>query len=404
MKRRKIAIGLPIVTNNKTNKRNGDDYIMAIKLEMNGATFTFETTEEYEAFTKLHNEAGEVEAAKEDSKEETLYMIKSEYVDTDNPEADFKDGADRMLLVKTGEDVTGIMALVFDVEVKAVDAYGEHEEGDVIGSLVAVNDEHLYEVTREEFEAKKAAYLAEKDALKVGDLIAGNELSERYTITTDRALMRVISVNASGESMRVEVIKHVSRPKCDWHGYDVGTKEFVKTTEEEFDAKHGITKQEETDKDANVPEGYEKVSFADAKEGDYFLALEDGMDILAGEMYVLSEGCEGRLEFFDDMADERNLSWRDEDKDGIVIRKIAEEDTQEEPVKALKIEAGDVVRTKRKYTDVFGDSIKDNRLAVVLEVRPSGVITVKQRSGKDYVIINAEDVESTLELVAKAIK
>lgn len=585
---------------------------MAIKLEMDGTVFTFDTTEEYAAFTKLHNEVAEVEAAKEEpikvgdmveiigntdfyhdheignvgeviylddedylvnvdgheqyvpkqdvkkvgatakkeAQKETFYMIKSEYVDTDTEgQREFKKGADEVLIGNKRE-ADGLVALVTDYEFigDVIERFdGEDREG-----KVAFDVEHVYEVTREEFEAKKQAYLAEKEAIKVGDLITGTD-DNPYGLTNEYALMEVVdSMDNDCDDLRVRRLKHADgRTLDDSTVYGVESKHFVKTTEEEFDAKHGIETKKEAKKE--VPEGFVKVSFAAAKEGDYFLALVDGFDIEAGEMYVLSERCEGGLEFIDDEADERKLSWRDEDEDGIVIRKIVEEDAQEESFKVgdkvrvkasyyhnfpegtigtiekqsfgstkwvvktdekslqgiecslsgagtqsideahlehvsldevtdkpsfkegdkvrvkaadyhhiedgyvgtitsissgnthkshgeviatpyfvgwqfiaakdltlvdegltidgdvdvssvYKIEEGDVVRTTRKYTDFLDDSIKEGRLAVVLETRDSGAITVKQRSGKDYIVINAEDVEDTLELVAKAIK
>lgn len=517
---------------------------MAIKLEMDGATFTFETMEEYEAFTKLHNETGEVEVAKEEpikegdmveiigdtdfyhdhvigdigevidmddddylvyvdgheqyvpkydvkkvdakqkeeAQKETFYMIKSEYVDTDTDgQRDFKKGADGVLIGNKRE-ADGLVALLIGYEF--VGDVIERFDGEVREGRVSFSDEHIYEVTREEFEAKKEAHLAEKDALKEGDIITGNESSSRYTITTDEALMRVISVSEPGESVRVEVIKHVSRPKCEWPSYVVNPAHFDKTTEEEFNAKHGIESKKEAQ---DVPEGFEKVSFADAKEGDYFLALECGTDIEKGEKYKLYEDYDGDLEFLDEVDDERMLDNRIEDEDGIVIRKIVEEGAQEETQKdsfkegdrvrvkeafyhrfpegtigtiekpsydsttwivktddeslqgisclysgagtqsikereltlvdegltidgdvevskVNKIETGDVVRAKTKYKDSFGDSVDKDSFAIVNTVCGDGDIFIKQRMDSRSVLVDAEDVESTLELVAKAIK
>lgn len=411
---------------------------MTIKLEMDGATLTFETTEEYAAFTKLHNEVAEVEAAKEES-------------------------------------------------------------------------------------------------IKVGDIITGTD-DNPYGLTNERALREVVDCWASfGDDLRVKRFKHADgRTLDDSTVYNVESKYFVKTTEEEFDTKHGITKQEETDKGAHkdVPEGYEKVSFGDAEEGDYFLALEYGADIEKGEKYKLREDYDGDLEFIDDGGDERMLINRDEDDEGIVIRKIVEEETKKESFKVgdkVKIigntgilhhfdigsigtiqnvdrdgyyvveqgyvsqfispedltlvtdeeetkkepfkigdkvriigndsvhafdisevvtviggrqewtkgkqyhdcenedgvrsyvrtydaelveedtnkptfKEGDIVRTKKKYTDSFGDSIKEDRLAEVRDVAYDGGFLIKQRADKVAVFVVEEDVESTLELVAKAIK
>ncbi|MCU7556584.1 hypothetical protein [Macrococcus capreoli] len=695
MMRINIAIGLPIVTKNKRNAKakKGDDYIMAIKLEANGTTFTFDTMEEYEAFAKIHAENGDVDAqkdvpqgyakvsyegakdgdyflakeygsditpgtkylierdvcddlifyddendardlachyenglilrkidaesttdnedeikvgdkveiignggsirhyyeigvvgvvlgvdensyrikvdkleqhvyktdvkkagvvAEEEPKEETFYMIKSEYVDTDEVKSEeFGVGADRMLLTKTGEEVKGFIALMYDIELKVVDAYGEHKEGDIVGGLVAVNEYHIYEVTREEFEAKKKAYLAEKDApFKVGDIVTCID-GDAYAWTTDEALMKVVELLEEDNEITVEVLKHVKYEHCLHGEYPVDPQYFVKTTEEEFNAKHGITTKEEPNK--NVPEGYEKVSFEDAKEGDYFLALEDVTDIEEGEKYELYEDSWDGLSFEDEDGDERELIDFDENEEGIVIRKVSEaksdkskfkvgdkvrvkaavyhnfpegtigtvekhshnkswvvktdeaslqrfdcmfggkgtqsisevdlehvvETVKDEPVKpaikvgdivkvrakgyhylkdgvlakviategsfvtegidvevepldgdnafrsavhnetqfveikdltlvieeeTYKIEIGDVVRTKTNYTDGYNDSIKKGRLSIVKDVRSNGVVVVEQRLDKEYVIVEAEDVESTLELVAKAIK
>ncbi|UBH21924.1 hypothetical protein LAU42_09115 [Macrococcus armenti] len=94
----------------------------------------------------------------------------------------------------------------------------------------------------------------------------------------------------------------------------------------------------ETKEGKRVPEGYERVSFVDAKEGDFFLALDDECDITAGNKYELREDYDGDLEFDDDVEDARMLENRDEDVDGIVIRKIAEDNTEDAPLKK-----GDVV-------------------------------------------------------------
>lgn len=359
---------------------------MAIKLEMDGATFTFETTEEYEAFTKLH-----VDVAEEEPKEETFYMIKSEYVDTDeDSDREFSKGADRMLLVKTGEDVKGLMALVFDVEVKAVDAYGEHKEGDVIDSLVAVNDEHLYEVTRAEFEAKKEAYLsAEKEtkeeSIKVGDVV---EIIGDTTFYHDHEIGDVGEVvDMDDDDYLVVVDGHEQYvPKEDVKKVDTTAEEPQKEPQKDS-FKVGDKVSVKAAFYHNFPEG--TIGTIEKQSHDSTTWIVKTEEESLQDISCLSSGAGTQS------IKERELTLVEE---GLTI------DGDVEVSNVNKIEEGDVVRTKTKYTDVFGDSVEKDYFVFVNTVCGDGDIFVKQQMSSRSVLVDAEDVEDTLELVAKAIK
>lgn len=148
----------------------------------------------------------------------------------------------------------------------------------------------------------------------------------------------------------------------------------------------------ETKEGKKVPEGYERVPFAAAEEGDFYLAIDDKMGITAGDKYELSEDYDGDLEFVDDDGDVRFLINRNEYVDGIVIRKIAEDASFKE---------GDIVTgtSYRRY-----GFTTDKALMQVTNVF-DGEIAVKiiksvdypQKEGREYTVCPEYFVKTTEE-------
>lgn len=301
---------------------------MAIKLTIDGAELAFDTVAEYNEFARTNAE------------------IKDEGVAADEITTQ-KDE------IKLGDTVE-VIGNTHD--------YHGHKIGE-IGVVTEINDEDGdYEVNVNGFKN----YVLKQDVKKIDsemqkslDIEGGELVGKVVKFTGDWSSFvevgtyRVDEYDSTDGTYHLETLDGESVPgSWTYREYLI-----VLDDEAEYSAQEDI---------AEIPEGYEKVSFEDAKEGDYFLALTASIDIEVGEKYELVEDYEGDLEFDDDGADARMLKNRKEDVDGIVIRKIAEDDTEDAPIKKGDIVTGtsDSIyayttdKALMEVTDVFDGEIE----------------------------------------------
>lgn len=380
---------------------------MAIKLTLDGAELTFDTVAEYNEFARTNAAiTDEGVAADEITTQEDEIRIgdKVEIIGNTNDEH-YHDIGDIGVVVgfyfaDIDVRVNDLMQTVRRADVKKVDSeakegkripegyervsFSDAEEGDFYLALDCYCDiekGRKYVITEdwagdlgfeddgEDFRElvewedgedgiviRKIAEDGKEDtSVKVGDIVTGTS-DKHYGYTTDKALMQVTDVYDG--KINVKILKSVDNPEKEGREYDVYPEHFVKTTEEEFNAKHELSADKDTFKNgdrvkaiAGIHAGsegtvqrrfdyegfyvlydgdddnsytyeynleladdkadkYERITFADAKVGDYWIADEESVDITVGRRYLITEvyvddDGDKVVKFDDDEGDER---------------------------------------------------------------------------------------------------